>query len=111
MGCFCASGDWLRARHCWLIPREGRASSLHACICDKDGRIRKHGDNRPTIALTEESLKDVDADCKDFASNPVDHQKLLEIAERYPRRAAQADADCYATKQYRNHPPTQSYDP
>ena len=76
-----------------------RRVCLHACICDKDGRIRKHGDNRPIIALTEESLKDVDADCKDFASNPVDYQKLLEIAERYPRRAAEADADCYATKQ------------
>ena len=83
-----------------LLAYSTRRSSVEsACICDKDGRIRKHGDNRPTIALTEESLKDVDADCKDFASNPVDHQKLLEIAERYPRRAAQADADCYATKQ------------
>ena len=66
-------------------------------------KLREHGYDRPIIALTahamtDDSLKCVDAGCDDFASKPVNRQKLLEMVDRYARRVAQADAECQAAK-------------
>lgn len=62
-------------------------------------KLREHGYTRPIIALTahamtDDSLKCVDAGCDDFASKPVNRQKLLEMVDCYARRVAQADAEC-----------------
>lgn len=57
-------------------------------------KLREHGYDRPIIALTahamtDDSLKCVDAGCDDFASKPVNRQKLLEMVDRYARRVNQ----------------------
>ena len=67
-------------------------------------KLREHGYDRPIIALTahamtDDSLKCVDAGCDDFASKPVNRQKLLEMIDRYARKVAQADADCQTSQQ------------
>jgi signal transduction histidine kinase/CheY-like chemotaxis protein len=60
-------------------------------------KLREHGYTRPIIALTahamtDDALKCVEAGCDDYASKPVNRQKLLELVDRYARRIAQSDA-------------------
>ena len=60
-------------------------------------KLREHGYTRPIIALTAHAMTDdvikcVEAGCDDYASKPVNRQKLLELVDRYAQKVAQADA-------------------
>ena len=51
-------------------------------------KLREHGYTRPIIALTahamtDDAMKCVEAGCDDYASKPVNRQKLLELVDRY----------------------------
>lgn len=66
-------------------------------------KLREQGYTRPIIALTanamtDDALKCVDAGCDDFASKPINRQKLLELVDRYARRAAESESDRKVTE-------------
>lgn len=65
-------------------------------------KLREQGYARPIIALTahamtDDAMKCVEAGCDDYASKPVNRQKLLELVDSYARRIAQSDAESGAS--------------
>ena len=59
-------------------------------------KLREQGYARPIIALTahamtDDAMKCVEAGCDDYASKPVNRQKLLELVSKYAHQISEMD--------------------
>ena len=59
-------------------------------------KLREQGYARPIIALTahamtDDAVKCVEAGCDDYASKPVNRQKLLELVSKYAYQISELD--------------------